>query len=205
MTPEHVHLSYLSAPSVRQQGAVRYVFDATNLTLPLYFALKGKHHYCLENRASFVADIRRMVELEASSADVVVFPESRFSFLREITAGLDNTVELKKRSKLEICQLAAEHATWNREARRSQEAGWAEMGASFLINKVKSNQRKHYVPFLFERADLPESSRVLLLDDFIMSGNTLRAMRAAVTVPQVRALGIFFQLDNAAALSSLDA
>lgn len=205
MTPEHVPLSYLSAPSVRQQGAVRYVFDATNLTLPLYFALKGKHHYQLENREAFVAAIRRTVELEASNADVVVFPESRFSFLREITAGLDNTVELKKRSKLEICQLAQAHATWNREARRSQEAGWAEMGASFLINKVKSNQRKHYVPFLLERADIAENSRVLLLDDFIMSGNTLKAMRAAVTVPQVTALGIFFQLDNAAALSRLDA
>lgn len=204
MTHEHVDLSYLSAPPVRQQGAVRYVFDATNLTLPLYFALKGKHHYRLENRAAFVTDMRRMVEREVSEADLVVFPESRFSFLQEITAGLDNTLELKKRSKQEICQLAQEHARWNREARRSQEAGWAEMGEFFLINKVKSNQRKHYVPFLFRHAALPESNRVLLLDDFIMSGNTLKAMRAAVTVPDMTALGVFFQMDNAAALSRLD-
>jgi hypothetical protein len=191
-------LSYVpSRLSVQDHDGILHVFPATGLTLPLYFALKQKHDYQLENRDAFVSGIRKVVATLAAAHDCVVYPESRFPFLKDITTGLSNCVELRKRSKLEICQKALASAKWNREARRSQETSWTEMGESFTINKIKSNQRKHYVPYLFERASLPTTANVLLLDDFIMSGNTLAAMRAAVSIPDVTALGIFYQLDSA--------
>jgi hypothetical protein len=197
-------LSYLpSEVLVHDLAGVFHVFPATGLTLPIYFALKGKHGYQLENREKLVFDIQRIVAIQASQHDYVVFPQSRFPFLREVTSGLANCVELRKRSKLEVCQRAQESAKWGREARVSQELAWAEMGETFIINKIKSNQRKHYVPYLFEPMSLPETANVLLLDDFIMSGNTLSAMRAAIGASNVIALGIFYQLDSAEKLKQV--
>lgn len=141
--------------------------------------------------------------LPSRQASTTVFPQSRFPFLREVTSGLASCVELRKRSKLEVCQRAQESAKWGREARVSQELAWAEMGETLIINKIKSNQRKHYVPYLFEPMSLPETANVLLLDDFIMSGNTLSAMRAAIGAPNVIALGIFYQLDSAEKLKQV--
>jgi hypothetical protein len=41
-------------------------------------------------------------------------------------------------------------AGWKRKERISQEQAWAEMGEALTINKIKSNRREHYVPYLFQ-------------------------------------------------------
>lgn len=64
------------------------------------------------------------------------------------------------------------------------------MGESFTMNLIKKNKRKDYVPHLFESQPLTGS--VLLLDDFIMSGNTIEAMKHAVGC-DAGVMGIFYQ------------
>jgi hypothetical protein len=63
-------LSYLpSEVLVHDLAGVFHVFPATGLTLPIYFALKGKHGYQLENREKLVFDIQRIVAIQASQHD----------------------------------------------------------------------------------------------------------------------------------------
>lgn len=188
-----VPLCYLpQALHLKKSGRLQYIFDANGASLPLYFALKGKHGYSLDNQDVFRDAVRGVVEQVAQAYDLVVYPQSRFPFLQELVAGLPNTQRLVKRSKEAVIQSALEHAHWNKLERQSQQRCWAEMGETFTINLVKSNQRKHYVPHLFERVELGER-RVLLLDDFIMSGNTLSAMLAAIGRSECDSLGVFYQ------------
>lgn len=167
--------------------------DASHCSLPLYFAVKGKHNYGLANEVEFVTAVRTAVEQVAAGFDLVVYPESRYPFLRQVTAGLPHARELKKRAKDDICARTMASRKWSKLERLSQERAWAEMGESFTINKVKSNQRRHYAPHIFEALDVAGIERILLLDDFIMSGNTLAAMAASLGVSDYHAFGVFYQ------------
>ena len=175
------------------QGRVRYLMDASHCSLPLYFSLKGKHGYALDNAAPFIAAVQAQVANVATGFDLVAYPESRFPFLRMVTGGIAHAVEIKKRGKADICARAMAGRKWSKLERRSQERAWAEMGDAFTINLIKSNQRRHYVPHLFENVEVVPGARVLLLDDFIMSGMTLQALAAALGRQDCDAFGVFFQ------------
>jgi hypothetical protein len=191
---ETTQLSYLPQKlTLQQDGGVRYLFEASGLTLPLYFSMKGKHHYQLANEGAFLQAVAAAVREEAQHWDALVFPQSRYPFLRKVLEGLGNAVELKKRNKTDICLQTLGAAGWNREARQSQERAWLDMGDVFALNQIKSNQRKHYVPHLFEPVEFSPGTRLLLLDDFIVSGTTIAAMRAAVGCDAKDVLGIFSQ------------
>jgi hypothetical protein len=168
------------------------LFEAAHASLPLYFALKGKHGYELQNREDFVQAVRAVVEETARQYDLVVYPESRFSFLSELVANLPTMAQLRKRSKSDVIANAQAHAGWSKLERKSQERAWAEMGDVFTINAVKANQRGHYVPYLFEAIAL-DTQRVLFLDDFIMSGNTVAAALAAIGRERCDCFGVFYQ------------
>lgn len=193
-------LSWLpQALSVQTAGRIRYLMDASFCSLPLYFALKGKHDYSMVNSGTYLPAVQAEVERVAAEYDVVVFPESRFPFLRQVTAGVGHAVELRKRSKDSVCARAMAGHKWSKLERQSQERAWAQMGEAFTINLIKSNQRRHYAPHLFEQVDIPAGARVLLLDDFIMSGMTLQAIQAAVGREDCDAFGVFYQRQQASA------
>lgn len=174
-------------------AGIRYLLDASFGSLPIYFALKGKHDYVLANADAFLAEVRQQVELVAADYDVVAYPESRFPFLRTVVAGLSNAVELRKRFKDEIFELAGAGHKWSKLERLSQAQARAKMGESFTINLIKANQRQRYAPFLFQPVSLAPGARVLLLDDFIMTGMTLRAMEACMGREGCDAFGVFCQ------------
>lgn len=185
-------LSYWpQALSVKASATVRYVFDASHASLPLYFAVKKKHGYSLTNPDTFVAALRRVVEEVAAGYDMVVYPESRFSFVSELVNNLP-AQQLRKRRKAQVIELAMANAGWSKQERQSQERCWQEMGESFTINLVKANQRKCYVPYLFEPLGVGQQ-RVLFVDDFIMSGNTQAAAWAAMGLPEGDSFGVFHQ------------
>lgn len=192
-------LSYAPQPLPLKTSGDRlyYLFEANHASLPLYFALKDKHGYSLANREAFVEAVRAVVTRAAQRYSQVIYPQSRFPFLADLVAQLPNSVELVKRSKAAIIELAQESARWSRLERQSQARSWAEMGDTFAINLVKSNQRKHYVPYLFEPVEIPLGHRVLLLDDFIMSGNTIAAGKAALGVAECDCFGVFYQAARA--------
>lgn len=181
--------------SVQKHGLVRYVFEASNLTLPLYFALKGRHGYILTNASELIAAVKPLLQEVVKDFDVVVYPQSRYPFVSLLVAGLPHVLELHKRSKREVCEFASATAKWSRAERLSQEKAWAAMGDTFTMNAIKSNQRKRYIPHLFAPAHLDQTARVLLLDDFIMSGETWAAMQAALHRDNCEAFSVFYQPD----------
>lgn len=181
---------------VQTSGRVRYLMDASFCSLPLYFALKGKHDYALGNPRLFVEAVREQVLDVAAGYDLVAYPESRFPFLRQVTAGVAHAVEMRKRSKDEVFAHALAAHKWSKLEKESQARARAEMGEAFTINLIKSNQRHRYAPHLFQELTVAPDARVLLLDDFIMSGMTLLALEAALGCPSCDAFGVFFQLPN---------
>lgn len=188
-------LSWLPRPlQLQTAGRIRYLMDASFCSLPLYFALKGKHEYVLTNAAPFVEAVRGQVAAVAAEYDLVAFPESRFPFLRQVTAGVPHAVEMRKRAKAEVFERALAGHKWSKLERESQARAGAEMGEAFTINLIKSNQRHRYAPHLFQELTSASGSRVLLLDDFIMSGMTLLALEAALGRSGCDAFGVFFQL-----------
>jgi hypothetical protein len=178
---------------VQRQNNVRYLLEASFCSLPLYFAVKGKHNYALVNEAAFIAAVRAAVLPLTADYDLIVYPESRFPFLRHVLAGVPHARELKKRAKADVCARTMASRKWSKLERVSQERAWSEMGETFTINKVKSNQRRHYAPHIFEPLDTAGAERILLLDDFIMSGNTLAAMAASLGLEHFEAFGVFYQ------------
>lgn len=161
----------------------------------MYFALKGRHDYELFQRDQLVKDIQLILERLSTRYDTIVIPESRCSFLRDVTQNVGNVVELKKRSKQEICSLVILTPTWRKNDKQSAIKDWDKMGEAFTINLIKSNKRKDYVPHLFIPS--PQQGTVLLLDDFIMSGNTMNAMKMTIAsedLVTIDCLGIFYQL-----------
>lgn len=179
---------------VKEAGRIRYLLDASFCSLPLYFALKGKHDYALENAAPFIAAVQAKVEALAAEYDLVVFPESRFPFLRMVTAGVPHAQEMQKRPKAEVFERALGAHKWSKLERQSQDRAREEMGEAFTINLIKSNQRHRYAPHLFQRVEVPPDARVLLLDDFIMSGVTLIALKAGLGLSECDAFGVFLQV-----------
>lgn len=196
--PEPRPLSWWPHPMpVRVEGPVRFLMDASFCSLPLYFALKGKHDYAMVNQAPFIEAVRERVAEVAGGYDLVVYPESRFPFLRQVTEGLANAAEMRKRSKAEVCVRTMGSRKWSKLERQSQERAFSQMGDAFTINLIKSNQRQHYAPHLFEGIAVAPGARVLLLDDFIMSGMTLQAMSAALGLQNCDAFGVFYQVPAA--------
>jgi hypothetical protein len=179
--------------TVQKHGLVRYVFEASGLTLPLYFALKGKHGFILTNASELVAGLQPLLQKVAMNFDVIICPQSRYPFVSQLASGLPHVLELKKREKREVCEFAGATARWSRAERLSQEKTWAAMGETFIMNAIKSNQRRHYIPHLFAPVQLDQTARVLLLDDFIMSGDTLAAMQAALHRDKCDAFSVFYQ------------
>lgn len=190
-------LSWLPRPlQLQAAGRTRYLLDASFCSLPLYFALKGKHEYVLTNPGPFVEAVQAQVATVAAEYDLVVFPESRFPFLQQVTAGVPHAVEMRKRAKDEVFERALAAHKWSKLERESQARARAEMGDAFTINLIKSNQRHRYAPHLFQELAPATGSRVLLLDDFIMSGMTLRALEAALGRQDCDSFGVFYQLGS---------
>jgi hypothetical protein len=179
---------------INKKDEVNFLIDASGTNLPIYFALKGKHDYKMLGEEQFIADVKAVVEQFASQFDLVVFPESRYPFLREITKDLGNVIELKKRAKEEICQIVKTEQGWKKLDLVSAEKSWSEMGDTFTINKIKSNKRKAYIPYLFQKIEVAPGTKVLLLDDFVMSGNTIKAMESALGIQDYSTMGIFYQI-----------
>jgi adenine/guanine phosphoribosyltransferase-like PRPP-binding protein len=107
---------------------------------------------------------------------------------------LGNLIELKKRAKEEICQIVKTEQGWKKLDLVSAEKSWSEMGDTFTINKIKSNKRKAYIPYLFQKIEVAPGTKVLLLDDFVMSGNTIKAMESALGIQDYSTMGIFYQI-----------
>lgn len=183
--------SYLSRPlTIQTQKDIHYLFDASNTSLPIYFALKGRHGYKIFQTDKLIADIKIILERFLQRFNTIVIPESRSSFIKIVTQNHHNVVELKKRPKEEICQLALATPTWRKLDKASAKKDWDLMGETFTMNLIKKNKRNDYVPHLFE--PLTVTGSVLLIDDFIMSGNTISAMQHAIGTDG-EVLGIFYQ------------
>lgn len=185
---------YLPRPlQLHRTNGTYHVLDATHTSLPLYFSLKAKHDYYMIGKGPFIEDVQAALSVLNDKYDVVVIPESRFSFLDHVISNFPNVLRISKRSKLEIFERALQTPSWRKLDRQAAEKAYDEMGETFTINTIKSNKRKDYVPHLFEEAHVYMDARMLIADDFIMSGNTIKALAASVGRTFYDELGIFYQ------------
>lgn len=169
-------------------------FEANSLSLPIYFALKHKHGYTLVNHEDLIEYLQIEIQRLSLDFDYVVIPESRSLFLQTICKNTNNSIILNKNSKQTICESFLNSKKWSRDEIKSAQSQWSEMGDAFEINKIKSNKRAFYEPFLFEKKEI--AGKVLLLDDFKRSGSTMRAMQCAISEFQtISSCAVFFEFN----------
>lgn len=182
---------YINNTTIKEVASGEFTFfEADALSLPIYFALKNKHGYVLTNRDEFEAYLQEQIKTLSMQFDKLVIPESRHSFLTNICSHVENVVVLRKNSKEHICDQFLGAQKWSKDEIKSAQSQWRDMPGGFEINKIKSNKRQFYEPFLFEKKRV--EGRVLLLDDFKRSGSTMRAMTNALQgCPEISRCAIF--------------
>ncbi|AUS02919.1 hypothetical protein NVP2275O_338 [Vibrio phage 2.275.O._10N.286.54.E11] len=149
-----------------------YFFDTKEReNLELYFALKGKNDLTL-NETAKTALIQSLAS-DIGKFDFVYFPESSNPFIKEIASLCGAPVEIPKNSKDFIKQHIFDMFLMRDEKKAFNEA-FDEMGDSFQMHLMKSNQRWRTEKILFQDVAQHEG-RIALLDDSVFSGYTLKA------------------------------
>lgn len=154
-----------------------------NDNVNLYFALKNKHGRLVDDPTPFYHTVERYILENFRDVDTIVYPESSKA-LNQTIAGMFGGLafEFKKSKKTTIISKAQE-LKWNKLEWQSQLSRFEEMGEDFQINKIKPNQRHKYEDFIFDNTNMEhlKGQSVLLLDDSLFSGSTVRSMISVLT------------------------
>ena len=144
----------------------------------LYFSLKNKHGYSLENRDEVLGTIA--CEIDVSNYDCIIIPESTSDFLEQICIRLKKKYIVLEKNDIEYFKELAKTLGLQRAELKSHIDRMDEMGDNFRINLLKAQQRKRYIPYLFKTISAPPNS--VLLDDSNFTGCTREAMRYSTGV-----------------------
>ena len=144
----------------------------------LYFSLKNKHGYSLQNRDEVLDRISS--ELDLSMYDCIIIPQSTSDFLKQICLRQNKKYLVLQKNSIEYFKELAKTLGLQRAELKSHLDRMDEMGDNFRINLLKAQQRKRYIPYLFKSISTPDNS--VLLDDSNFSGSTREAMRYSTGV-----------------------
>jgi len=151
--------------------------------LNLYFSLKNKHNLSIKEKEKdeFIFKIRNEIKKHVKNIDLIIFPESKSNFLKNVIGSLKiEHLELKKNSK-EFIQERLVEMDFSKQEMKSQLIRLKKMGSTFQIHKIKSNQRKKYYPYLFKKTNANlENKKIIFIDDSIFSGSTLKSAKFTI-------------------------
>lgn len=144
----------------------------------LYFSLKNKHGYSLQNRDEVLDRISS--ELDLGTYDCIIIPQSTSDFLEQICVRQNKKYLILEKNCIEYFKELAGTLGLQRAELKSHLDRMNEMGDNFRINLLKATQRKRYIPYLFKTISAPENS--ILLDDSNFSGSTKEAMKISTGI-----------------------
>lgn len=154
----------------------------------LYYGMKEKFEYTVENRDEVLKNIQDALMPLAADYDYVVMPESSSSFLGEVIGSLGLPVTKVQKNSLEAVKAFSDTLPLQKKERQAHHERFLEMGDVLKINKMKASQRIKYESVLFAPVSLP-TGRGIIIDDSHFSGTTYRALKAIA--PDCDFLAIF--------------
>lgn len=163
---------------IKQNDVGFYLIDLKNKeSMHLYYGLKGRFEYKVDNRSDVIASIQKSIEEIVNGYDYIVYPESSSSFLSEVVKGFDKPTVLVKKRSIESVMSFFDTLPLQKKERESHLERLKSMGPTFKINLMKSTQRVKYEQVIFESVVLPEG-KGLVIDDSHFSGTTYRGLMA---------------------------
>lgn len=147
----------------------------TRENMILYFSLKNKKGYSLENRDEIIKIISDELQEYVKDFDCVIIPESSSDFLELVIKNLNKPYIKLCKNNIEYFKHLAPTLGLQKIELRSHLQRMDDMGETFKINMLKANQRVHYMKHLFKQTYVPRNS--VLIDDSNFSGTTFEAMR----------------------------
>ena len=149
-----------------------YFFNTQDVkNLHLYFGLKNKNGHTLNSTAKTA--LEKSIAKDIGKFDYIYYPESSDPFISNIANLCGTGVVIPKNSTQFIKNDLFEHFLMKDE-KASFNQIFDEMGDTFSMHKIKSNQRWRFKKTLFKDVTQYEG-RIALLDDSVFSGYTLDA------------------------------
>lgn len=147
----------------------------TRENMILYFSLKNKKGYSLDNREEIIKNISDELKEYTKDFECVIIPESSSDFLELVIKNLNKPYIKLRKNNIEYFKNLAPTLGLQKAELRSHLQRMEEMGETFKINMLKANQRVHYMKHLFKQTYVPQNS--VLVDDSNFSGTTFEALR----------------------------
>jgi len=149
--------------------------------LDLYFKLKNRTNIKMKSKEykTIIKIFATKLKNNSIGYDIVVIPYSSQTFLEDVVkeSGV-NYIIINKNNKNTILPFIRV-SKCNNQVKESQINRINNMEDKFRIKKIKLNQRHLYIPILFKDMKL-ENKKVLIVDDSIFSGNTIKAIQNKV-------------------------
>lgn len=146
----------------------------TRENMIMYFSLKNKHDYFLENRDEIIKSISDLLKPCIDKYECVIIPESSSDFLELVIKNLNKPYIKVKKNSIQFFKDLAPTLGLQKAELRSHLTRMDEMGSTFKINLLKATQRKHYIKYLFKETYVPTNS--IIIDDSNFSGTTRDAL-----------------------------
>jgi len=180
---------------------IYYTYDLNvEENLVKYFALKEKHNKKITDieKETIMLDIYNDID-SLDKYDVIIYPESSKKLLEQVVDLFVDIEKIKliKRDKKEILESVIRNNKMSKQEKESQRLRFDKMDG-FQINKIKSNQREKYIPYVFQDLKVKELSnkKILIVDDSIFTLNTIKAIESVITLSEIDVYVPFYQKND---------
>lgn len=143
--------------------------------LELYFKMKNRYDFSFteEEKEKFIQECINFI----GYYDIIIYPETSGSILPLLAQKCSNQSFCILKNSKEFIQSQIFSLNLMKSEKISLLNAFSTMNNSFELKKIKGNQRKRFIPFLFQKQDINlENQSVLILDDAIFSSNTIAAL-----------------------------
>ena len=171
-----------------ENNGMNYLFDLKSKEMMhLYYAVKNRHGYSIENRDELIKDIITAIKPSIEKYDFIIYPQSSNDFLEKIIIGLNKTKIMIEKNSIESLLGKIDNLKLQKSEKISHMDRISNMNGSFKINALKATQRKKYEDILFKEIDIPSGNGVII-DDSCFSGTTFNAIKGKTNVQDCLAI-----------------
>lgn len=142
----------------------------------LYYSLKERFEYRLDNRQEIINRIALSIEQYVKQYPFVIIPQSSSDLLERVLQSIDVQFIIVPKNNIETIKEFTSQLSLQKKERLAHLERILTMDNGFKINLMKANQRVKYEPVLFQKIDIPPG-KGLILDDSCFSGTTFRALK----------------------------
>lgn len=160
-----------------------YYFDLSNKdNLEQYFAIKKRDYSDKTIDSNDFIDSINIDEKLLKDIDTIVLAESSSDFILNIVKKTNKNYYILEKNSKDFILGKLKDMNLNKPELASQIRRINNMKDGFKLNKIKSNQRHKYIPYIFKDISIDIWDEVLFVDDSYFTGTTLKAAQEKVKI-----------------------